>query len=159
MLNCKQAYSSTWAHGTKENSRKQAWVFFFPYCGVRCINKLLAVLLCDVYFSIFLAFIQINPSVYTWWCSSIRMLSEQYSTVGRDYANQTIPGRTQAAQTRSSHHKINHKLIFHDKVQRFKVFNKRVFSQKLLMELAWLASLNFDVNFGIDIPREVFKRQ
>jgi hypothetical protein len=87
------------------------------------------------------------------------MLSEQYSTVGRDYANQTIPGRTQAAQTRSSHHKINHKLIFHDKVQRFKVFNKRVFSQKLLMELAWLASLNFDVNFGIDIPREVFKRQ
>jgi hypothetical protein len=44
-------------------------------------------------------------------------------------------------------------------VQRFKVFNKRVFSQKLLMELAWLASLNFDVNFGIDIPREVFKRQ
>lgn len=24
------------------------------------------------------------------------------------------------------------------------------------MELAWLANLNFDVNFGIDIPREVF---
>ncbi|KAJ7010092.1 hypothetical protein NC653_000734 [Populus alba x Populus x berolinensis] len=47
---------------------------------------------------------------------------KQHSTVGRDYANQTIPGRTQAVQTRSSHHKINHKLIFHDKVQGFKLY-------------------------------------
>ncbi|KAJ6945651.1 hypothetical protein NC651_000648 [Populus alba x Populus x berolinensis] len=59
----------------------------------------------------------------SFWIIHYLMLSAQHSTVGRDYANQTIPGRTQAAQTRSSHHKINHKLIFHDKVQRFKLYN------------------------------------
>lgn len=49
----------------QRKQQKAGMGFFPPYCGVRCINKLLAVLLCDVYFSIFLAFIQINPSLYT----------------------------------------------------------------------------------------------
>ncbi|KAJ6961835.1 hypothetical protein NC652_000709 [Populus alba x Populus x berolinensis] len=75
----------------------------------------------------------INPKKYNMHLlkelMEIGYLYTGHSTVGRDYANQTIPGRTQAAQTRSSHHKINHKLIFHDKVQGFKGFQYRVFKK------------------------------